>query len=142
MVKRKQERIYSRFQEQERIYSRLKEMESEFHPQKEEVKDPVKMENANVSAEISEKNNVSADISEENLDYAAAYTEFKLKYRNLQINFQQLHSKSFKDKYGLRDDWFKVNEVRLLWRFRGWGFCLYIVVIITLLVLFAICISS
>lgn len=61
-----------------------------------------------------------------------------LKYRNLQINFQILHLKSLKEKYGLPEEWFKVNEVSLFWRFLGWGFYLYIVIMITLLVWAAI----
>jgi len=69
MVKRKQERIYSRFLEQERIDSRLlereridsrlkelKEMESGFPPEKEELKDPAKLVNTTIWRPLAEAN--------------------------------------------------------------------------------------
>lgn len=61
-----------------------------------------------------------------------------LRCRKLQVKFQELHLRSFKEKYDLPDDWFKAHEVRLLRRFQGWGFYLYIVCMVTVLVLMAI----
>ncbi|MFZ0945436.1 MAG: hypothetical protein WB930_18615 [Syntrophobacteraceae bacterium] len=45
-----------RLQEQEFIFHRFKEMESGFPPKKEEVKDPAKMVDTIVSADITEEN--------------------------------------------------------------------------------------
>jgi hypothetical protein len=61
-----------------------------------------------------------------------------LTYRNIQIKFQQDHLKKLKEEYGLPDDWFKPNEVRLLTRFLGWGLYLYIVLMVTVLVVLGI----
>ena len=44
----------------------------------------------------------------------------------------------FKENYGIPTDWFKANEVRLSKRFLGWGFYLYIVFMVTLLVVLGI----
>jgi hypothetical protein len=59
-----------------------------------------------------------------------------LKYRNLQINFQMKHLQYLNDE--LPNEWFKVNEVRLSCRFHGWGFYLYIDIMVALLALAAI----
>jgi hypothetical protein len=61
-----------------------------------------------------------------------------LTYRNLQVKFQKRHLESFKENYGIPTDWFKANEVRLSKRFLGWGFYLYIVFMVTLLVVLGI----
>ena len=56
-----------------------------------------------------------------------------LTYRNIQVEFQKNHLQDSKEKYSLPVDWFKRNEICFSTRFWGWGFYLYIVIIITLL---------
>ena len=57
-------------------------------------------------------------------------------YRNIQIVYQKQHlEENYKEKYGLPEDWFKINKVCLSRRFSGWGFYLCLVgIIVTLLV--------
>ena len=62
-------------------------------------------------------------------------------HRNLQINYQIKYAMKKKKALGFPenyDDWFEPNEVRPLTRFSGWGFYLYIVVMVAVLVISAL----
>lgn len=62
-----------------------------------------------------------------------------LRYRNIQIQFQKDNlEKTYKEKFSLPDNWFKLNVINIFERCQGWMFYFFTTVFVAAITVFAV----